>query len=91
MAKAALESNSVSFGRAIRERRHALDISQEELAARSGLHRTYLADLERGNRNPSLESIHAVANGLGIQVSELFRHVERLRKSGRVADGRKRS
>ncbi len=74
---------NAALGTAIREKRHALGISQEQLAARSNLHRTYVADVERGNRNPSLESIHAIANGLGIQISELFRHMELKQKRRR--------
>jgi len=77
MAKKA-ENIRVALGSAIRQRRSALGISQEALAARSDLHRTYVADVERGNRNPSLESIEAIAKGLGISISELFRQVEQL-------------
>jgi transcriptional regulator with XRE-family HTH domain len=45
------------LGAAIRERRSSLQISQEELAVRAGLHRTYLSDVERGARNPSIKTI----------------------------------
>ncbi len=76
MAKDTPECINVALGRTVREKRHALGISQEELAARSDLHRTYIADVERGNRNPSIESIQAIATGLGIQISELFRQIE---------------
>lgn len=83
MATDASDIINAALGTAIREKRHALGISQEQLAARSNLHRTYVADVERGNRNPSLESIHAIANGLGIQISELFRHIENKQKRRR--------
>jgi transcriptional regulator with XRE-family HTH domain len=73
------------FGRAVRESRDALGISQEELAARSKLHRTYVAGVERGIRNPSLKSIARIAEGLGMTVSVLFQRMERMRR-GR-ADG----
>ena len=46
--------------------------SQEELADRSGLHRTYISDVERGTRNPSLESIRRLAVALELSVSALF-------------------
>ena len=82
MATDKSEFINAALGIAIRAKRHALGISQEELAARSNLHRTYVADVERGNRNPSLESIHAIANGLGIQISELFRRIEIQQKRG---------
>ena len=82
------EPITVALGRAIRERRDDLGLSQEQLAARCELHRTYLADVERGNRNPSLESIESIAKGLGVPVSELFKHVERIRERGATGNGR---
>ena len=74
------EQLTFRFGLAVRERRGALDISQEELAARCRLHRTYVAGVERGIRNPSLKSIARIAEGLGVSVSALFLHMERARK-----------
>lgn len=61
-----------SFGAAVRQRRGRLGISQEELAGRAGLHRTYISDVERGARNVSLESIHRLAAALQIPMSLLF-------------------
>jgi CheY-like chemotaxis protein len=49
-----------------------LGISQEELASRAGLHRTYISDLERGARNPSVESVERLARALQISVARLF-------------------
>jgi len=49
-----------------------LGITQEELAGRSGLHRTYITDIERDARNPSLESIHKLAEALDVSMSTLF-------------------
>jgi transcriptional regulator with XRE-family HTH domain len=60
------------FGLAIRQRRQELGISQEELSFRAGLHRTYISDIERGSRNPSLENIEKLAKALDISVSILF-------------------
>jgi transcriptional regulator with XRE-family HTH domain len=60
------------FGRAVRKRRRELDLSQEELAERAGLHRNYISDIERGDRNPSLENIQKLAKALDIKVSALF-------------------
>ena len=60
------------FGLAVRMRRNALGISQEELAARSELHRTYIGDIERGARDPSLRTIEKIARGLGCSVSDLL-------------------
>jgi transcriptional regulator with XRE-family HTH domain len=60
------------FGKAIRRRRRELDLSQEELAERAELHRTYVSDIERGDRNPSLENIEKLAKALDTKVSTLF-------------------
>jgi CheY-like chemotaxis protein len=60
------------LGTAIKSGRSQLGISQEELAYRAGLHRTYISDLERGARNPSIESVEKLARGLQISVSMLF-------------------
>ncbi len=60
------------FGFAIKQRRHEIGISQEELSFRSGLHRTYISDIERGFRNPSLENIEKLAKALEVTVSVLF-------------------
>jgi CheY-like chemotaxis protein len=60
------------LGNVIRRERAALGISQEELAARAGLHRTYVSDVERGARNPSLESVEKLARALELSLSALF-------------------
>jgi CheY-like chemotaxis protein len=64
------------FGKAIRHQRTEQGISQEELAGRAGLHRTYISDVERGARNPSLESIEKIASALNMTVSMLFARVD---------------
>lgn len=61
-----------SFGKAIRNNRAKLGISQEELADRAGLHRTYVSDVERGVRNLSLESIEKLADALELSIGALF-------------------
>lgn len=66
------------FGAAVRLRRNHLGISQEELAGRAGLHRTYISDVERGARNVSLESIHRLADALAIPASVLFLQPEQM-------------
>lgn len=60
------------FGKAIRRRRRKLDISQEVLAERTELHRTYISNIERGRQNPSLENIEKLAKALNISISALF-------------------
>lgn len=65
-------SLQVRFGAAVRECRNSLGISQEELAWRAGLHRTYIADIERGVRNITLRSMESVAKALDVPMSNLL-------------------
>jgi transcriptional regulator with XRE-family HTH domain len=67
----------VSFGRVVRERRASLGLSQEELADRAGLHRTYVGSIERGERNPSLLNIARLALALRVKPSDLMPEVPR--------------
>jgi CheY-like chemotaxis protein len=60
------------FGTSVRAWRTRLGFSQEELAGRAGLHRTYVCDIERGARNVSLKSIEKLARALNIPVPMLF-------------------
>lgn len=61
-----------AFGLILRKKRLALGISQEELAFRSGLHRTYTGSVERGERNLSLENIFLLARALRCSAKELI-------------------
>lgn len=61
-----------TFGSTVKAWRKRLGISQEVLAERADLHRTYVSDVERGARNLSLESITRVAHALRVGVAELF-------------------
>lgn len=63
------------FGTSVRVWRGRLGISQEELAERAGLHRTYVSDVERGARNLSLMSIEKLASALEISMSTLLAHL----------------
>ena len=73
-----------SFGVSVKGRREQLGISQEELATRSNLHRTYISDIERGARNISLESITKLAAALDISVSALFPEEVQIESAGRT-------
>jgi transcriptional regulator with XRE-family HTH domain len=64
-----------AFGRRVRELRAGLGISQEELAHRAGMHYTYVGGIERGERNPGLMNVGALASALGVSLAELFRGV----------------
>lgn len=60
------------FGPAVRRHRELLRLSQEELAERSGLDRTYVSGVERGVRNPTIEVMQKIAVGLGSDLDVLF-------------------
>jgi len=60
------------FGATVQKLRFGLGISQEELAERADLHRTYVADIERGGRNPTLLTIKKLAKGLGVSAADLL-------------------
>lgn len=59
-------------GKKVRAIRKQRGLSQEELAFRSGLHRTYISDIERGDRNVSIKNIEKIARALGVKPSELL-------------------
>jgi len=64
------------FGANVRTRRQKLGLTQEDLAEASGLHRTYIGSVERGERNISLENIICVAQALGCTAAELLDGVD---------------
>jgi transcriptional regulator with XRE-family HTH domain len=64
------------FGFALKTRREELGLTQEELAERASIHRTYLSDAERGSRNVCLLNIERLAAALSLPLSELFRRIE---------------
>jgi transcriptional regulator with XRE-family HTH domain len=63
----------VRFGVKVRQRRIELGISQEELAARAGLHRTYIGMIERAEKNITLENIEKVCKALNLSISDFFK------------------
>ena len=67
-----MKSIGTKFGQRVRELREAKHLSQEDLAFRAGVHRTYLGGIERGERNPSLRNIAALAKALGVKLPDLF-------------------
>jgi transcriptional regulator with XRE-family HTH domain len=62
----------VVFGQRVRELRLAADVTQEELAERCGIFRTYLSNVERGVANPALLVIKALADSLQVPITALF-------------------
>lgn len=64
------------FGKQVRLLRQEMGMSQEALAAGSGLHRTYIGSVERGERNISLENIVRIAHALKVPPSSLLKHIK---------------
>ncbi len=64
-----------AFGARVRALRLTKGLSQEQLAERAGIHRTYMSSLERGQRNVGLDNILDLATALEVPASELFRGV----------------
>ena len=64
------------FGYAVRVRREELRLTQEDLAEKAGIHRTYVSDIERGSRNVSIVNIERLATSLDLPISGLFKIVE---------------
>lgn len=65
----------IAFGLAVQAKRRAMGISQEEAAARAGIHRTYFADVERGARNIGVKNMVAIARGLNVTPSDLLKKI----------------
>lgn len=63
---------NIKFGARVAEIRKHLNISQEELADRCGVHRTYIGSIERGEKSPTLSTIEKFAIGLGVGIKDLF-------------------
>ena len=70
------EAVQARFGAVVRRYRSRLGISQEELAWRADMHRTYLADIERGMRNVSLLRIVRLVDALGLTLGRFFSAME---------------
>jgi transcriptional regulator with XRE-family HTH domain len=65
-----------AFGERVRAQREAQGLSQEALAAKSGVHWTFLGQVERGRRNLSLHNLLKVAKGLGVDPAELVQGLQ---------------
>ena len=69
-----MESKTLKkFGDRVREERLKRSLSQEKLAAKAGVHRTYIGMIERAEKNITLENIQKIAGALSIKLSEIFR------------------
>jgi transcriptional regulator with XRE-family HTH domain len=61
-----------AFGRRVRTLREKLGLSQEELAERAQLHWTYVSGIERGKRNPGLNTLARLSTALQVPLSKLM-------------------
>jgi len=71
-----MPSLNEAFGSTVRRRRQSLGLSQEELADRAGLHRTYVSLIERGLRGATVETVMRLARALGTSGSRLLEGVD---------------
>jgi transcriptional regulator with XRE-family HTH domain len=71
-----------ALGDRVREFRHGLGLSQEQLALKASVNRTYIATVEAGRRNPSLDLIARLASALEVDAADLVRGLQ-------AEDGRK--
>jgi transcriptional regulator with XRE-family HTH domain len=65
------------FGEELQKSRKTAGLTQEELAARAGLHVTYISQLERNRKSPTLDSLFRICKALGIKASSLIEKVEK--------------
>lgn len=62
----------IKFGKKVRDERAKLGLSQEELASRAGVHRTYIGMIERAEKNITLENIQKVCKALNLRIGDFF-------------------
>lgn len=77
---AARSKEHKALGRSIREFRLEAGLSQERLGMDAGLDRTYVGGVERGERNPSYESLLRLARALGVKGSQILERAEGRRR-----------
>ncbi len=65
----------IKFGQQLRKRRAELGLSQEELANRAGVHRTYIGMIERAEKNITLKNIEKISKALKIEIDKLMKEL----------------
>jgi len=63
----------VKFGKQVRKERLKQNLTQDELAARAGVHRTYIGMIERAEKNITLENIEKIARALNLKIEDIFK------------------
>jgi transcriptional regulator with XRE-family HTH domain len=76
LASMTQEELAKRFGELVRRLRKEQGFSQEEFAFRVGLHRTYMGDIERGEKNVTLVTADKLAKGLGFTLAGLLLEME---------------
>jgi transcriptional regulator with XRE-family HTH domain len=71
-----------ALGLAVKARREALGLTQEQLANDTDLHQRWISNVETGKRNPSYASLRRLADGLGLTASELIARAEQVEAGG---------
>ena len=71
------------IGKRIRSYRNNLNLSQEKLAELSGCHPTYIGQVERGEKNATIESIEKISSALDVPLSKLFEKLGGTENTGR--------
>lgn len=66
---------NILIGERIRNFRKKQNLSQDKLAEKAGLHNTYIGQVERGEKNITMESLEKIVNALQISFEELFRNI----------------
>jgi transcriptional regulator with XRE-family HTH domain len=62
----------IAFGQRVKKERVKLGLSQEKLAMRAGVHRTYIGMVERAEKNVTLSTIERIAKALNVKIADLF-------------------
>lgn len=69
-----------SFGKVIAQLRRSADLTQEELAHRAGIHATYVSQIERGLKSPTISTLQKLAKALGTKPSKILQAIENSRR-----------
>jgi len=75
----------VAFGQAVRNRRKAMNFSQESFADECGIDRSYMGGVERGERNLAIVNMMKIIDALGVQPSEFFKALDKPTKRNKSA------
>jgi transcriptional regulator with XRE-family HTH domain len=75
-----MKSVNKAIAQTIANLRHKANLSQEELADRAHIHRTYVSQIERGLKSPTLQVLMQIASALNISASNILRDIEQKTK-----------